>query len=391
MKFKEYKIKEICDIKSGKRLPNGSDFSIEKTNYPYIRARDIKNGKINDKQLAYIDEKTHCRIKRYIINESDVAITIVANIGDVGYCERKLDGVNLTENAVRLTNFIKNINSRYLTYYLSQPFVKEYMENLAAGAAQSKLGIYKIQRIKVVLPELEYQNNVVSTISKYDDLIEKNNRKIAILEEQIQELYKEWFVRFRFPGYEKAEFVNGLPKGWNINRIGECCENVLVGGDAPNDFSEERTEEYKYPIYSNGIVNDGLYGYSKIYKVTKPSVTVSARGTVGFVCLRNVEYTPIVRLISLIPKDYIKPVYFYQALKYVDLGGNGTSQQQLTAPMIMKRKILLADQNMVGMFDNITKKIFNAINKLKDNNDNISRTRDLLLPRLMSGKLEVKG
>ena len=321
-------------------------------------------------------------VKKY--NNKIILGRVGAYCGSVEYCEGDF---NATDNTL-----ITECNEDLIIYKYAYYMLKLMHLNLyAGGSAQPLITQSLLRHIACDLPNIDVQNKIADILSNYDDLIEKNNHKITILEEQIQELYKEWFVRFRFPGYEKIELVNGLPKGWSINRIGECCENVVVGGDAPNEFLEKRTEEYKYPIFSNGIVNDGLYGYSKTFKVSKQSVTVSARGTVGFVCLRNIEYTPIVRLISLIPKDYIKPLYFYQTLKYVDLGGNGTSQQQLTAPMIMKRKMLLAEQKVINMFDNITNNIFKEINKLKDNNNNISRTMDLLLPRLMSGKLEVKG
>ena len=113
-----YRISEICEIMSGKRLPAGFDFSMEPTPYRYIRARDIKSGKISLDDVAYIDEETKKRIGKYIINKDDVAITIVANIGDVGYATAECDGVNLTENAVRLTSFDgQKVFSKYLAYY----------------------------------------------------------------------------------------------------------------------------------------------------------------------------------------------------------------------------------------------------------------------------------
>ncbi len=385
MKFKEYKIKEICDIKSGKRLPIGSDFSVEKTNYPYIRARDIKNGKINNSQLVYINEKTYTRIKKYIINEGDVAITIVANIGDVGYCEKKLDGVNLTENAVRLTNFIKNINSRYLTYYLSQPFVKEYMENLAAGAAQSKLGIYKIQRIKVVLPELEYQNNVVSTISKYDDLIEKNNRKIAILEEQIQELYKEWFVRFRFPGHEKIEHQSGIPNNWEYKGLNNLC--IFKRG---SNLTASEMIEGNIEVISAGKEPSGYHCKSN---VKGPSITISSSGAnAGYM---SIHYDNIWAADCIFTNDNVNIFFLYEMLRYYQDAiynqQRGSAQPHVYANNINELKLLMPKENLIVRFNAIAEKIHKAINKLKQSSNKLKLMRDLLLPRLMSGKLEVKG
>lgn len=140
-----YKIENICDIKSGKRIPLGFDFVINETQHPYIRARDIKNGRINTDDLIYLDDSTFAKIKKYIIEENDIAITIVgASIGDIGFATKEVNGFNLTENAVRLTNFKDNVSSQYLFYLLVQNQYKEFMQTIAGGAAQPKLGIYKI-------------------------------------------------------------------------------------------------------------------------------------------------------------------------------------------------------------------------------------------------------
>ena len=234
-----YRISDICKIKSGKRLPAGHDFSIEPTPYRYIRARDIKSGKITLDDTPYIDEGTRQRIKKYIINAGDIAITIVANIGDIGYANKDCDGINLTENAVRLTSFDENVvYPKYLAYYLAQPFIKTYMENLAAGAAQSKLGIYKIEKMKVELPRLSFQKEIVRIIDKFDRLIEINRNRIKTLEQMAENLYKEWFVRFHFPGHESAEFENGIPKGWKYIRADKVIDfNPTIKSNNQSDFT----------------------------------------------------------------------------------------------------------------------------------------------------------
>ena len=222
MKGQSYRLKDICSIKSGKRIPLGMDFTTNITNYPYIRARDIKGGKIETDDLVYIDENVFKRIQKYIIKSGDIAITIVgASVGDVAYAQEEVDGFNLTENAVRLTKFDSVVNGKYLFYLLNQEQYHDYMQTVAGGAAQPKLGIYKVEKIKVYLPAFETQRRIASILSAYDNLIENNNRRIRLLEQMAENIYKEWFVRFRFPGHEKAEFENGLPKGWKIEKLGD--------------------------------------------------------------------------------------------------------------------------------------------------------------------------
>ena len=202
MKNKVYRLDELCDIKSGKRIPKKMDFVTFETKHPYIRARDIKEGKINTDDLIYLEDDVFQKIKRYIINSGDIAITIVgASVGDTGYASKNVDGYNLTENAVRLTNYKNNVDSKFLHYVLAQKQYHDYMQLIAGAAAQSKLGIYKVKRIKVELPDLKKQEKIAYILSTNDNLIENNNKRIKLLEQMAENLYKEWFVRFRFPGY----------------------------------------------------------------------------------------------------------------------------------------------------------------------------------------------
>ena len=367
------------------------DFTTEITNYPYIRARDIKGGKIQTDDLIYIDEIVFNIIKKYIIKSGDIAITIVgASVGDVAYAQEEIDGFNLTENAVRLTEFNSIVDGKYLFYVLNQEQYHEYMQTVAGGAAQPKLGIYKVERIKVFLPPLNIQKEIASILTAYDNLIENNNKRIRLLEQMAENLYKEWFVRFRFPGHEKAEFENGLPKGWKIEKY-DKVSTISAGGDKPEFFSQFPTEECNVPIYSNGIVDDGLYGYTNKARINKPCITISARGTVGFVCMRRMPFVPIVRLLAVVPKNDLNVYYLYHSSKYNDLEGNGTSQQQLTVPMLNKRKIVIPINDLLVSFRNKVEPLYNQINMLKKQSVILSRQRDLLLPRLMSGKLEVKA
>ncbi len=204
-----------------------------------------------------------------------------------------------------------------------------------------------------------------------------------------ENLYKEWFVRFRFPEHENCEFENGIPKGWRIEKIGTVTR-LKVGGDAPKEYSKHKTAEYSIPIYSNGIENEGLFGYTNEAIITKNSVTVSARGTIGYAFLRTEPYVPIVRLIAMEPieKD-IDLYYLYLFLDMNTIEGYGTSQQQLTIPFFSRCKILLPNRELQANFTRMVAPIYKEIKLLTLSTQNLIIQRDLLLPRLMSGKLEV--
>lgn len=169
----------ICSIKGGKRLPKGHSLVDQKTDHPYIKSRDIRGGAVEGTKLQFVEDSTFEKIKRYIVNQGDICVTIVANIGDVGTVPAFLDGACLTENAVKLTNLKQGISSIFLAYTLSMPHYKGYMELLAAGAAQSKLGLYKIKSIKVWIPPRELMdifNAKIGPLRKQVQLLEESNK-----------------------------------------------------------------------------------------------------------------------------------------------------------------------------------------------------------------------
>ncbi len=388
MSWRHVTIKEICKIKSGKRLPKGKSFSVEETNFPYIRARDIKAGKINSENLVYLDEVTQKKLSQYIVNKNDIVITVVgASVGDVGYVSADLDGYNLTENAVRLTEFDESINSLYLLYLLNSQKYWEIMQSIAGGSAQPKLGIYKVESIPLELPTLDIQNRIVKSISTYDNLIENNQKQIKLLEEAAQRLYKEWFVDLRFPGHENVENVDGAPEGWSYKALKEIS-TLKAGGDKPRNFSKTLDREHFIPVYSNGTVDDGLYGYTDSAEIIDDSITISARGSVGYTCIRREPYVPIVRLISIIPRT-IDVIYLFLYLKNKSFDSNGAAQQQLTIPMVRDFKVLIPSKEVLILFLEVMNPIFDKIDILKQQLMGLTEARDRLLPKLMSGEIEV--
>ena len=400
-----YKIRDICSIKSGKRLPAGFDFSVEPTKNKYIRSRDIKAGKIYLDEVAYIDEETKKRIKKYIINAGDVAITIVANIGDIGYATQDCDGINLTENAVRLTGFDKSVVfSKYLSYYLGQPSMKLYMENLAAGAAQAKLGIYKIEKMKVQLPDVSIQKAVVEIIEKYDNLIEVNNKRIKLLEQMAENLYKEWFVHFRFPGHETAEFENGIPKGWEYRRADEVIDfNPTMKAGNQTEFTiipMEALSVSSMVLDSSCFVRQDYIsgrrsqnGDTLLAKITPclengktgfvmgmPENEVLG-GSTEFIVMRSKALTP--HYVYCIARSY----YFRQTAILSMNGADG--RQRVDEDKLKSTKILQPGKTLQDRFETIVTPIFSIVYQRVKENKNLIKQRDLLLPRLMSGKIEV--
>lgn len=318
--------------------------------------------------------------KEYKVEGPMVTTGRSGSLGKVVYTEGKCWPLNTT---LYVKDF-KDNNPRYVYYYLQLMHLEQYN----AGAGVPTLNQNHLHSLKIQIHGKELQRKIASILSTYDNLIENNTKRIKLLEQMAENLYKEWFVRFRFPGHENMEMENGLPKGWKIERYGEIAD-ITAGGDCPNVCSDTPTDNINIPIYSNGIANNGLYGYTNKAKIEMPCITISARGTVGFVCLHREPFVPIVRLLAVVPKE-LSVYYLFHSSKYNDLEGNGTSQQQLTKPMLVKRKILIPTKDIVDRFDDFTSKLYTQIDNIQKQNSYLTRQRDLLLPRLMSGKLEVK-
>ena len=299
------------------------------------------------------------------------------------YCNGKFDAYQRTYLIQPLSD---DTDTKYLFYSIGLKL--HQMKANASGTATKFLTQPILNNINIEYRDIDEQKRIADILSAYDNLIENNNKRIHLLEQMAENLYKEWFVRFRFPGYEDVEFIDGFPKEWKICRMDQLAK-IKAGGDAPADSTKELTDECSIPIYSNGIENEGLYGYTSKAKISKPSITISARGTVGYTCLRRVHYTPIVRLICIIPHEEKLANWLYYYFKRTIVIANGTSQQQITIPMMSREKVLFPTEDLINKFYDYSTAYLDEMDRLKEQNSNLKKQRDMLLPRLMSGKLEV--
>ena len=376
-----YSLVEICKIRSGKRLPKGCDFSEEPTAYKYIRARDIKNGTIDGSDLVHISEEVQNKIKKYIVNTNDIVITIVgASVGDVAYVASEFDGMNLTENAVRLTEFAPHVNSKYLMYILNSLEYWELMQQIAGGAAQPKLGIYKIEAIKVHLPAKEVQDRIVDILCAYDDLIENNQKQIKLLGEAAQRLYKEWFVDLRFPGHETTPITDGIPEGWKNVVVTDLLE-IKYGKD------HKALEDGNIPVYGSGGV------MRKVNKIlhSGESVLIPRKGSLNNILLVGGDFWTIDTMFFSIPRMPNVAKYVYLFLSGVDMYtmNIGAAVPSMTVKILDGMKVLCPSTEILTQFEKVVGPYFSMIELLHKKNESLTEARDLLLPKLMNGEIEV--
>ena len=278
-----------------------------------------------------------------------------------------------------------NHNNKYFAYKLSLAKLGRF----SGQAAQPGLSVTKLLRLKFEMPSKQYQDRIASILSAYDSLIENNTKRIRLLEKMAENLYKEWFVRFRFPGYEKAEMENGLPKGWAVEKVKDWCR-VFTGRKDVN----QTVEGGRYAFFScspNTFHSDEyIYDGKAILIAGNGSYTGRTRYFEGKFDLYQRTYAVVVSDRS--DDDFM--FYLFLRFKYdfepLHSGGTrGSAIPYIVMKDITKYKFLY-DTDIVKCYTERVKPMFDEIDNLQHQNSLLARRRDLLLPRLMSGKLEVK-
>lgn len=398
--WNEMRIKDFANVVAG-GTPNTSNDEYWNGNIGWITPADlsnykfryISNGERNITELG-LQKSSAC-----LLPKNTVLLSSRAPIGYVAIAETELATNQGFKNLVCDEN---KADYRFVYYWLSVN--TEVLKSFASGATFPEISASNVKRIKAILPNLPAQKRIADILSAYDELIENNNRRIALLEKAAQELYKEWFVRFRFPGYEKAKFENGIPEGWTIKRMCDFCYVTDGTHDTPKPIDEG------IPLITGRCIKNGVVDFNEAYCIsTKDHENIKKRsglssgdilfsniGTVGNCCV--VDYSrefSVKNVIIFKPVDMIQTAYLYYWMTNHSMQEifatqtNGASQQFVGLTFMRRHKILVPDQKILTAFCNQILPVIEQKKVLHNNNLNLTKQRDLLLPRLMSGKLEV--
>lgn len=347
-----------------------------------ITSKHLKGYYLDFESANWISSEDYEKvIARSSVEQWDILYSMIGTIGNV-YLEKN-PVVDYACKNVGIFKFGGNCNKAYwMYYYLKSPQAMEFIKAHLRGTTQLYVPLATLREMPVPVPDEEEMNKIVAILRTLDDKIQCSIKINDNLLRQAQALFKSWFVDFE-------PFSNQKPSGWSVSTLG----NVSImgaGGDKPQNVSPIKSNLCQYPIYSNGLSEEGLYGFTDKPKIFKESVTVSARGTIGFVCLRHIPYVPTVRLVTLIPKtEIISAKYLYLWLKQLHITGTGTTQQQLTVPDFQKTEILVPSKEIVTLFTATVEPIFEKIWANQSENEKLSSLRDTLLPKLMSGEIDV--
>lgn len=408
METKTYKLDSLCEITSSKRI-----FYSEYTEsgIPFFRSKEIIDlfNKNNIATELFISENRYNEIKNKfgVPEEDDMLLTSVGSIG-IPYLVKSSDKFYFKDG--NLTWFRKYnrklIDPSYLYQWVISSVGKETLTRLSMGAAQPALTISRLKNLSINIPSISVQQKIASILSAYDRLIENNTRRIRLLEQMAENLYKEWFVRFRFPEHEKVEMINGLPKGWKRTKL---IKNIKTSsGGTPSRNKGEYYKNGTIPWIKTGELQDCILINTEECitedAVNNSSAKLFPKGTllmamygvnVGKLGISEIEATCNQACCVFTPKQIDYKYYLFHYLKsireYLLSISFGAAQQNLSQELIKSIRVLFPDEKTNISFVKEVEPLFKEISIIQQQNQLLTRQRDLLLPRLMSGKLEVKS
>lgn len=398
------KIKDFFELNPAQNTNKYKDF------INYIDTASVENGVLNNIEILNCNFPS--RAQRIVKNDDILYSSVRPNLRHYYHYRNNYDHPVASTGFVLIRNKnAENYSTRFLFYYLSSNSVVKHLSNIAE-LSQSTFPSFSPKDLgKLDLPELtiDKQTKIASILSAYDDLIENNNKRIKILEQMAENLYKEWFVCFRFPGYETAEFENGIPKDWKYVKLGKILSFVrgisysseeIDCDDGLNLLNLKNIQSY------GGFRRDGTKKYNGKYKaqqvVKKGDLIMGVtdmtqdRRTVGSVALvphiggTSIISADLVKVNSDVDKRFLYCMCrygFYSA--YFSQFANGANVLHLRSDTLLNKKLLLPDEKIIGKFIEILSPIIQMIDELNIAKDYAKTQRDLLLPRLISGKLEV--
>ncbi len=340
---------------------------------------------------------------RYHYAEPEI-IVVARGVGGTGDIKMTPPFCFLTNLSIAILLESAEVFKPFLFYRLSATTLWE----LRTGSAQAQITIERLKDFEVEFPPLPVQRRIAGVLSAYDELMENSQRRIRVLEAMAAALYREWFVHFRFPGHEKlprvASPLGDIPQGWEVKPFTEIAD-VLSGGTPKTDVAEYWDGEI--PFFTPRDVPDCFYvqdtdkhtnelGLSKCASELYPpdTVFITARGTVGKVALPSVPMAMNQSCYALRGKPGIPQRYLFlmtlQRVDYLKTNTGGATFDTIVVDTFRRMEVVKPAREIVARFAKKTDAIFEQVNTLQRQIQNLRRTRDLLLPRLLSGQVSLR-
>ena len=396
METREVKLGDVATVKGGKRLPKGTNLITTPNNHPYIRVRDL-NGRRTlelDNSFEFVDDETQKTISRYVVDNGDIVLSIVGTIGLVAIIGKSLDKANLTENCVKLAS-LSGIDRDFLYYFLKSSFGQQEITRGTVGAVQAKLPIKNIQDITIPLPDEFTQRKIAAILSSLDEKIETNQKINDNLEQQAQFYFQNLFVKNADPEWTKGTISDlGAVVGGSTPSKSkpEYYTSNGIAWITPKDLSINKAKFISHG--ENDITELGLKN-SSASVMPEGTVLFSSRAPIGYIAIASGEVTTNQGFKSVVPKPEIGTAYVYYFLKHnlpvIEGMASGSTFKEVSGNTMKNVPAVIPDTETLARFNDFCAPIFAQQKILEKENHSLTALRDNLLPKLMSGEIDVSG
>ena len=409
MEWKEVRLGDVADVQTG---PFGSQ--LHKDNYvnkgtPIVTVEHLGNKWFTSQNLPMVSDEDKLRLAKYCSQEGDVIFSRVGSVDRCSYVSKEYSGWLFSGRCLRVRPR-SGINPEYLYYFLTNEGTKQYIRNIAVGATMPSINTKLLNEVPVKIPSLPDQCRIASILSSLDRKIELNNKINADLEEMAQAIFKNWFVDFE--PFKDGKFVDSelgmIPEGWKVVTLDDLTSKFGTGLNPRKNFVLGHGNNYYVTIKNMGdnriylndrcdkVDDEALAKINKRSKLQKGDLLFSGIGTIGRVAMvveDPLNWNTSESVFNMHPIDSVSSEFIYLLLlsdifqQYVRQNAQGGVQQGIRMASLKAFQLAIPDD--LKFFDNLVKPIIAKVKSNDRENDRLSLLRDTLLPRLMSGELEV--
>jgi type I restriction enzyme S subunit len=394
--WKEVKLVDLTNRITKGTTPSTYGFEYTKEGINYIRAEGIsKDGYVDESTFYKISVECHEKLKRSQLKENDILFSIAGMaLGKTGLVKKEHLPANTNQAVAIISYDEKKVIPKFLLYHFINPHFYKIVNSVSGQAAQPNINLEQVGDLKILLPPLPTQQRIASILSAYDDLIENNLKRIKLLEEIAQRTYEEWFIKFRINGVQLEVGENGLPEGWEEKTIGEFIK-----------FYKGKKADSIQPNYEIGLERllllDGIE--SGNYPYTNPDKQViaeqndllmlmdGARSSKVFFAEKGVVGSTLSKIEIVEPKlsSSLLKLFFDNNFDWMQTNNTGAAIPHANKNFINSMPFNLPTDKILMDWKNKIETLYSNIRNMKNQNRLLKESRDILLPRLMSGKVGV--
>jgi len=391
---------EIIDGDRGKNYPKGNEF-FDNEYCLFLNTKNVLDGDFCFSEKMFITQEKDKVLRKGKLKRGDYVLTTRGTLGNFAYysISTPFDNIRINSGMVVFRVKKERVMEKFFCCYLRSVFFKNQVLQRSSGSAQPQLPIRDLKNFDIILPPKNIQKKIVSVLSAYDDLIEVNNKRIKILEEMTQRIYNEWFVDFKFPGHKKVKIKNGVPEGWEKSKLEDVVYNIKQKYKEQEHGNLPLLDLGRIPRKSLSVNN---YGLSDEIKTARK---IFDTHDILFGNIRVHFHKVVFAMKSGITNSSVfvfrakNPIYQNFFINYFfsdDLvawavqNSGGMKMPTIAWDVFKEKKLTLPEESIIKKFNIIIQPIINLLLNLNLQSENLRETRDLLLPKLMSGEIEAK-